>query len=78
MAGCLMEGKRYEKTKGSHNSFGTCPGKENSMNQIGTIIMLVVMSVLGGGSTLFLLLSLPAVLIWKIYRKVRYGFKLTD
>ena len=48
------------------------------MNEIVTIIMLVLMGVLGGGSTLFLVIAMPVVLIWKIYRKIRYGYKLTD
>ena len=28
--------------------------------------------------SLFLVISLPAVIIWKIYRKFKYGCKLTD
>ena len=48
------------------------------MNQIATIIVLVIMGILGGCSTLYLLIAAPVVLIQKIYRKIRYGTKLTD
>lgn len=48
------------------------------MNQIVTIIFVIFMAIIGGGSTIFLVISLPAVIIWKIYRKFRYGYKLTD
>ena len=49
-----------------------------NMNQIATIIVLVIMGILGGCSTLYLLIAAPVVLIQKIYRKIRYGTKLTD
>ena len=53
--------------------------KENLlMNQIVTMIFVIFMAIIGGGSTIFLVISLPAVIIWKIYRKFRYGYKLTD
>lgn len=48
------------------------------MNQIATIIVLVIMGILGGCSTLYLLIAAPVVLIQKIYRKIKYGTKLTD
>ena len=48
------------------------------MGNILTIIMIIFMAVIGGGSTIFLVVSLPAVIIWKIYRKIKYGYKLTD
>ena len=48
------------------------------MNQIVTMIFVIFMATIGGGSTIFLVISLPAVIIWKIYRKFRYGYKLTD
>lgn len=48
------------------------------MNQVVTWILLIVMSVLGGLSSLFLLIATPVVLIQKIYRKIKYGCKLTD
>lgn len=48
------------------------------MSRIISYLILGIMAVLGGGSTLYLLISLPAVIIWKIYRKVKYGYKITD
>ena len=48
------------------------------MSNIFTIIILVIMAIIGGFSTLYVALSLPAVIIWKIYRKIRYGYKITD
>ena len=48
------------------------------MGQIFTVIMIIFMAVVGGGSTIFLVISLPAVIIWKIYRKFKYGYRLTD
>ena len=45
---------------------------------LGQILVVIVMFVLGVVPCLFLTLSIPVVLIWKIYRKVRYGLKLTD
>jgi len=45
---------------------------------LGTWIFLII----GGGIsipiTLFMVMSLPAVLGWKIYRKVRFGYALYD
>ena len=47
-----------------------------------TNIGLLILMVIGGGAgvitILYLLVSFPAVIIWKIYRKFRYGYKLTD
>ena len=37
--------------------------------------------IIGGGggvlSSLYIALSFPAVIIWKIFRKIRHGYKLT-
>lgn len=48
------------------------------MNNVATIILFVMMAIMGGVSSLYLVISLPVVIIWKIYRKIRYGYKLTD
>lgn len=41
-------------------------------------IGMIIISVIGGAagllSTLYLLVSLPLVIIWKIYRHFRYGY----
>ena len=41
-------------------------------------IIIVIMAVLGVLLSLSFVISLPAIIIWKIYRKIRYGYKLTD
>ena len=48
------------------------------MSQILRMIFLVIMAIVGGLPTLFLVISFPAVIIWKIYRCIRYGYKITD
>ncbi|MDD6658325.1 MAG: hypothetical protein PUE95_13705 [Lachnospiraceae bacterium] len=48
------------------------------MSNILTIVMLVIMGIVGGLSSIVLVLSFPVVLIWKIYRKIRYGYSLYD
>ncbi|MBO5450176.1 MAG: hypothetical protein J6A11_01350 [Lachnospiraceae bacterium] len=49
-----------------------------NMSNILTMVMLVIMGIVGGLSSIVLVLSFPAVLIWKIYRKIRYGYSLYD
>ena len=44
---------------------------------IGVWIMIIVGGTAGVLSTLYLFLSMPVLLIWKIYRKIRHGYKLT-
>ena len=48
------------------------------MNQIFYYLILGIMAIMGCGTSLFLVISLPAVIIWKIYRKIKYGYKITD
>lgn len=48
------------------------------MNQIFSYIIFGVMAIMGGGTSLFLVISLPVVLIWKMYRKIKYDYKVTD
>ena len=48
------------------------------MNQIFSYIVFGIMAVIGGGASVFLTASLPAVVIFKIYRMIRYGYKITD
>ncbi len=47
------------------------------MNDIGLVIIALVGGVTGLLSTLYLLISLPVVLIWKIYRRITQGVPLT-
>ncbi|MGN0280293.1 MAG: hypothetical protein ACI4C4_13160 [Lachnospiraceae bacterium] len=43
---------------------------------IGLLIITIIGGAAGLLSTLYLLFSLPAVIIWKIYRSIRYGYSL--
>ncbi len=44
-------------------------------------ILVLIVAIIGGAagllSTLYLVISLPVVIIWKIYRMIRYGYKFT-
>lgn len=44
---------------------------------IGILLIAIVGGVAGVLSTLYLTISLPAVLIWKIYRRLHLGIPLT-
>ena len=48
------------------------------MNQVLSTILTVIMAIMGGGATLFMLVALPVTLVWKFYRKLKYGYKMTD
>ena len=48
------------------------------MNQVIGMIFFVITAILGGGSSLFMLFGIPVVIVWKIYRRIRYGYKITD
>ena len=41
-------------------------------------ILIFIMAVFGGVSSFVVLLAVPGMIIYKIYRKIRYGCKLTD
>lgn len=42
------------------------------------ILLVVVYAIIGGLTTLYLFLSMPAVIIWKFYRKFKYNISLMD
>ncbi len=44
---------------------------------IGILILMIVGGDVGILSSLYIALSFPAMIIWKIYRKIRHGYKLT-
>lgn len=48
------------------------------MNKILIYIMLVFMGLVGGLSTLYLIVSFFVMIIWKLYRMIRYGDKWSD
>lgn len=45
---------------------------------IGMLILMVVGGAVGLISSLYIAVSFPAVILWKMYRKVRYGYRLND
>lgn len=44
---------------------------------IGILILMIVGGGVGILSSLYIALSFPDMIIWKIYRKIRHGYKLT-
>ena len=44
---------------------------------IGILILMIVGGGVGIVSPLYIALSFPTMIIWKIYRKIRHGYKLT-
>lgn len=48
------------------------------MDQLYSNIIFAIMAIMGGGSSLLIVILLPMTIIWKLYRKIRYGYKMTD
>ena len=48
------------------------------MNQIFITIVTILFGIVGGGSTLFLTIGIPAVIIYKIVRSVKYKISMFD
>lgn len=46
------------------------------MNEIGSMFLVGIMAILGGIPTLYIIISLPVILIQKIYGKIKYGKSL--
>ena len=44
---------------------------------IGILILMIIGGGVGVLSSLYIALSFPAVIVWKIYRKIHHGSKLT-
>jgi len=44
---------------------------------IGLLLIALVGGVTGLLATLYLTISFPAVVVWKIYRRIRFGIPLT-
>jgi len=43
---------------------------------IGILLIMIIGGAAGLASTVFLLISLPATIVWKIYRKITKGIPL--
>lgn len=46
------------------------------MSDVITYIFIFFMTIFGGLSTIYVVLALPVVLIWKVYRKIKFGEKI--
>lgn len=46
--------------------------------QIGILLIMVVYGVIGGISTLAMVFGIPAIIGWKIYRKVKFHISLMN
>ena len=42
-----------------------------------TLVIAIIGGAVGLVTTLFLTISLPATILWKLYRKVRFGIPVT-
>ena len=47
------------------------------MDNIGLLLILIIGGSVGLAATLYLLISLPAVIIWKLYRRIAHGIPMT-
>lgn len=47
------------------------------MSNIGLLLVAAVGGTVGFLATIYLVISLPAVIIWKIYRRIRFGIPIT-
>ncbi|MCR5500588.1 MAG: hypothetical protein K6F31_09350 [Acetatifactor sp.] len=48
------------------------------MNNIGIYVAFGFMAIIGGGSTLYCVSALIVMILYKFYRKIRYGASLYD
>ena len=48
------------------------------MSDIFVNIIIIIMGIMGGVSSLYVIVSLPAVLLWKLYRMIFKGYKFSD
>lgn len=46
------------------------------MNNFITYIFIIFMVIFGGFSTLYVVVSLPVTIIYKLYRKIKFGEKI--
>lgn len=42
------------------------------------LLIIILMALLGGGSTIYIVVSFVGILCQKVYRKIRYGASLYD
>lgn len=52
--------------------------EDEKMPEIVTRILVAIMGITGGLSSLYLLISIPVILVWKISRKIKCGYSMYD
>lgn len=57
-------------------SYGFLKMEVKKMPGFVTIILTVFMGIMGGLTSIYLLVSIPVLIVWKFYRKIRYGYSL--
>ena len=45
---------------------------------VGLLILVILGGAIGIAYSAYLLFGMPAVILWKLYRKVRYGISMYD
>ena len=48
------------------------------MTKIISYMLIPIMAITGSVTTIYVLVAIPATLVWKLYKKIRYGKKMTD
>lgn len=48
------------------------------MNQIFITLITILFGIIGGGATIYLTISIPAVIVYKIVRSIKYKISLYD
>lgn len=46
------------------------------MGNIISIMMMIIIALVGGVPTIAITACIPAMIVWKIYRKVKYGYSI--
>lgn len=66
----------YDRGRNKRNVKFRIKREEYFMELLG-IVLIIVYAIIGGLSTAVLTISLPGIIIWKFYRKVKYHKALT-
>lgn len=46
------------------------------MSSIASILMMILIGLVGGVPTIAITACIPVMIVWKIYRKVKFGYSL--
>ena len=50
--------------------------RRTKMNNFITYLFIIFMAIFGGFSTLYVVLSLPVTIIYKLFRRIKFGEKI--